>query len=91
MLPPPSISDTVILCDLNRLRQLKQFLTDKLTLLAKLDDEIIELIDEEESLEHEVEQADGVREEIDIAILTIDDALLDCTRKSSLSVHETAH
>lgn len=61
--------------DARRLRQLKQSLANKLTVLAKLDDEVIELM-EEDDLEAEVEQADEVRERIDLAILTIEDALI---------------
>jgi len=43
--------------------------------LANLDDEVIELM--EDDLEAEVEQADEVKERIDLAILTIEDALID--------------
>ena len=43
--------------DSQRLRQLKQSLANKLTVLARLDDEVIELTGEDE-LEYEVEQAD---------------------------------
>ena len=46
--------------DVRRLRQLKQFLTIKLAVLVKLDDEIIQLV-QEDDLAAEVEQADEVR------------------------------
>ena len=45
------------------------------TLLAQLDNEVIELIEEAE-LEAEVEQADEIRERIGLAILTIEDVLV---------------
>ena len=61
--------------DVRRLRQLKQSLTGKLTVLAKLNEDILELTDESE-LEAEVEQADETQEKIDLAILTTEDALV---------------
>ena len=60
--------------DARRLKQLKQSLTDKTSVLAKLDDELIGLV-EEEQLEAEVEQADLIRERIGLAIISIEDAL----------------
>lgn len=60
--------------EVNRLRQLKQFLSGKLRVLAGLDEEIIELMSEED-LESEIESADGVRENIELAILLIEDEL----------------
>ena len=60
--------------DARRLRQLKQSLADKLTVLCKLDDELIELVEEDE-LDAEMEQADEIRGRIGLAILTIEDAL----------------
>ena len=57
--------------DMLKLRQLKQSLTNKLNVLAGLDDEVLE----ETELEGEVEQADLVREKIDFAIFSINDAL----------------
>ena len=56
------------------LRQLKQSLRDKRTVLAQFDDEVIGLT-EEDQLETEVLQADEVKEKIDLAILTIEDAI----------------
>ena len=60
--------------DARRLKQLKQSLTDKTSVLVKLDDELIGLV-EEEQLEAEVEQADLIRERIGLAIISIEDAL----------------
>ena len=62
--------------DVRRLKQLKQSLTNKLTVLARLDDELIGLV-EDDDLEAEVEQADETREKIDLAILNVEDALAD--------------
>lgn len=61
--------------DAHQLRQLKQSLSDKLTVLTKLDNETIELVEVSEP-EAEVEQADEVREKIGSAILTTEDALV---------------
>ena len=55
-------------------RQLKLSLADKLAVLTKLDDEILELTEESE-LEAEVEQADKARAKINLAIVTIEDAV----------------
>ena len=60
--------------DVRRMRQLKQSLTDKSNVLAKLDDELIELVGEEE-LETEVEQADLIREKICFAVVSIEDVV----------------
>lgn len=60
--------------NLSRLRQQKVSLTEKLELLSKLDDELIEVVTEEE-LEAEVEQADIVREKIRVCVNDIDQAL----------------
>ena len=57
-----------------QLKQLKQSLTAKLSVLMKLDDELIELV-EEGDLEAEVEKADDIRQKIGLAILNIEDAL----------------
>ena len=76
---------------MRRLKQLKQSLTNKLTVLATLDDELIGLV-EDDDLEAEVEQADETREKIDLAILTIEDALADYqggTRQSRLQLIST--
>ena len=67
--------------DARRLKQLKQSLTDKSNVLAKLDDELIELV-EEEQLEAEVEQADLIKEKISLAIISIEDTLDALTRET---------
>ena len=56
-----------------RLRQLKRSLSDKLTLLEKLDEEVIDLIEDEEELLTEVERADEVKNKIRLAEVMIDD------------------
>ena len=66
--------------DANRLRQIKLSLVDKLAVLTKLDDEILELTEESE-LEAEVEQADKARAKINLAIITIEDAVSPCKQK----------
>ena len=56
-----------------RLRQLKRSLSDKLTLLENLDEEVIDLIEDEEELLTEVERADEVKDKIRLAEVMIDD------------------
>lgn len=56
------------------MKQLKQSLTDKLQVLSKLDEELIDLV-RDEQLEQEVEQADLIRERISLAIISLDDRL----------------
>ena len=68
------IDETISASDLPRLKQLKQALNGKIEVLSKLDDELIELV-EEDQLEAEVEQADLIREKINYAFITIDDAI----------------
>ena len=70
------IDGAIVSADVRRLKQLKQSLTNKLTVLVRLDDELIGLV-EDDDLEAKVEQADETREKIDLAILTIEDALAD--------------
>ena len=55
--------------DVRRLRQLKQSLIDKLDILSKLDDELIQLV-EEEQLDTEVEQADLIKQGVVTAAST---------------------
>ena len=57
-----------------RLRQQKLLLSEELDILSKLDDELIEMAAEEE-LDHEVEQADIIKERIGLCIMDIDQAL----------------
>ena len=65
------LDETLISGDARQLRQLKQSLTDKQHVLSKLDDELIELVNDEH-LEEEVEAADLIRERIG---LSLDDEL----------------
>ena len=67
--------ESVAASDARRLQQLKQSLTDKLALLERLDEEMIELTEDEEELLVEVEQADGVKDKIKLAVIVIDDYL----------------
>ena len=67
--------ESVAASDACRLRQLKQSLTDKLALLERLDEEVMELTEDEEELLVEVEQADGVKDKIKLAVIVIDDYL----------------
>ena len=60
--------------DVRRLKQLKQSLVSKLDILSKTDDELIELVNEQQ-LDAEVEQADLIKENISIAVISIDDAV----------------
>ena len=68
------LDEILISGDARRLRQLKQSLTDKQQVLSKLDDELIELVNDEH-LEEEVEAADLIRERIGLAIISLDNAL----------------
>ena len=60
--------------NLRRLRQQKSTLSGKLDVLSKLDDELLDMVNEDD-LEGEVEQADVIRERIGMCIMDIDDAL----------------
>ena len=54
-----------------RLSQYKVALSEKLDVLSKLDNELLEMV-EEDDLDHEVEQADLVKERIGLCIMEID-------------------
>ena len=77
--------------NLPRLRQRKILLAEKRDILSKLDDELIEMVDEDD-LEDKVEQADVIREKTGTCIMDIDQALeragLDDTGDGSLP-HES--
>ena len=60
--------------DVCKLKLLRNSQTDKLHILAKLDDELIELVSEEQ-LEAEGEESDLYREWVGLAIISLDDAL----------------
>ena len=55
-----------------KLKQLKQSLNEKSSVLAKLDEELIDGT-EEEQLEAKIEQVDLVREDVSLAIITIEE------------------
>ena len=57
-----------------QMKQLRQSLTDKLQVLSKLDDKLIELV-RDERLEEEVEQADLIRERTTLALISLEDGL----------------
>ena len=57
-----------------KLKQRKQALQAKTELLNKLDEEIVEMVPED-GLDEEVEQADLVRERIELAIIELNGAL----------------
>ena len=64
-----------------KLKQLKWSLNEKINILAKLDEELIDVA-EEEHLEVDTEQADIVREDISLAIITIEEELEALTASS---------
>ena len=72
------VEEAIASTDACRLKQLIQSLSDKSSILSKLDDELIELVEEEE-LETEVEQADLIGEQISLAVISIEDTLRDLT------------
>lgn len=69
-----------------KLVQQKSALAGKIEVLSRLDEEIVELIENEDDLEQEIIGADTTREKIDITILSIDSALesLKCERPREL-------
>ena len=66
--------------NLPKLRQQKLLLAEKLNVLSKLDDELIEMVGEDE-LDSEVEQADVIKEKIRVCIMDIEQAF----ERSSIS------
>ena len=68
------VDDALNESDSCRLKQLRMSLTDKLDILLKLDNEIIDMVDEDH-LDLEVEQADTIKEKISLAIFNIDEAI----------------
>lgn len=60
--------------NLTKLRQQKLSLSGKVDVLSRLDDELIEMVEEEE-LDYEIEQADVIQERIGMCIMDIDQAL----------------
>ena len=59
---------------LSKLKQLKSSLSGKIEILTKLDDELIDLVAEDD-LDKEVEEADAIRERIELTIMSIDEVL----------------
>ena len=55
-------------------KQQKSLLSGKLDVLSKLDDELIKMVAEDE-LDHEVEQADIIKETVGLCIMDIDETL----------------
>ena len=70
--------------NLAKLRQQKLSLSGKVGVLCKLDEELLEMIEEDE-LEHEVEQADVIQERISLCVIDIDQALKDASDGASRS------
>ena len=68
------VEEAIASADACRLKQLRQSLSDKSSVLSKLDDELIELVEEEE-LEAEVEQADLIGKKISLTVINIEDTL----------------
>ena len=60
--------------DRRKLRQIKQSLTEKSSILATLDREMIE-VTEDKQLESEIEQSDLIQEEISLALISIEETL----------------
>ena len=60
--------------NVSRLKQIMGSLREKMDLLAKFDDEIVEIVSCDD-LEKEIEQADLIREDISLAIISIEEAL----------------
>lgn len=67
--------------DVNKLKQVRQSLLTKMELLSRMDDEILTMV-EEDQVEDEVELADLVREKAELAIVSIDEALVALPKKS---------
>ena len=68
------LEEALMSTDVNKLKQLRQSLMEKSSILAKLNEELIELV-EEEQLEAEIEQADVIMDDINLAVISIDEAL----------------
>ena len=62
------------MADVPKLKQMMGTLREKMDILAKLDGEILELVNSED-LEEEIEQADVIREDISFAVISIEETL----------------
>ena len=60
--------------DARQMKQLKQSLTNKPHILSRLDDKLIDLVPDKQ-LEEEVQQADFIKEEITLTIISLDDGM----------------
>ena len=69
--------------NMSKLKQMKTTLQEKLDILQKLDDEIIDLIDNDDELEGEIERADSFRERIHLALIDIETKLSSVMRPPS--------
>lgn len=76
------LDEVLPMADVNRLRQLRQSLTTKMEILARMDEEILALVDEDQ-VEGEIEQSDFVREKAELAVITIDEALTSLPMRTS--------
>ena len=68
------LDNTLKSADMRKLKQLKHSLAKKSSILARLNEEMIEAT-EEEQLEAEIEQADLIREKISLAVISIEETL----------------
>ena len=73
------------------MNRIVQTLKEKLGIIRKLDEEILEAISEEEEIKDEIEQADIYREKIDMAIISMQIRIAELERAETLSLrsHET--
>ena len=73
------------------MNRIVQTLKEKLDIIRKLDEEILEAISEEEEIKDEIEQADIYREKIDMAIISMQIRIAELERAETLSLrsHET--
>ena len=68
------MDEALLATDVSKLKQLSRSLKNKIDTLLKLDEELLVSVEEEE-LDHEIEQADIVRERAELAIIRLDEAL----------------
>ena len=73
--------------DTRKLRQIKQSLTEKSSILAALDRDIIEVTGVEQ-IESEVEQSDLIQEEISLALISIEETLEAITAPTDVPHHQ---
>ena len=83
------LDEALAAANTGRLKQLKQSLSTKMKILAKMEDELLQLV-EEEQLETEIEESDLFREKAELAIIAIDEALLRVGRNEQVQSGETS-